>query len=123
MGGSIEVRRDVGLARGIDEYLVREDPRLASIAADWVSVSRRALMSEGCQLHDQAAIDDLRALCGELWPSVRLSEEQESYGVRTFTFKAGKGNAYGAWPALRWALATAWIADERLKRRARGGQM
>lgn len=123
VGGSIEVPRPVGLARGVDECLVREDPRLALIAADWVSVSRRASMSEGCQLHDQAAIDDLRALCSELWPSVRLSEERESYGVRTFTFKAGEGNAYGAWPALRWALATAWIADERLRRMAVGRQI
>lgn len=121
--GSIEVARTIGLSGAIDKCLVREDPRLASIATDWVSVSREAQISEGCRLYDQAAIDDLRTLCSELWPSVRLSEEQESYGVRTFTFKAGKGSAYGAWPALRWALATAWIADERLKRRARGGQM
>lgn len=121
--GSIEVARTIGLSGAIDKCLVREDPRLASIATDWVSVSREAQISEGCRLYDQAAIHDLRTLCSELWPSVRLSEEQDSYGVRTFTFKAGKGSAYGAWPALRWALATAWIADERLKRRARGGQM
>ncbi|QNN78430.1 hypothetical protein IAE60_03040 [Pseudoxanthomonas mexicana] len=120
--GSIAVARPVGLSGAIDNCLVREDPRLASIAADWVSVSRGAQISEGCRLYDQAAMDDLRTLCNELWPNVRLGEKQESYGVRTFTFKAGKGNAYGAWPALRWALATVWIADERLKRMARSRQ-
>ncbi len=113
--GSIAPPRAAGYAARLLQLLENEDSRLATVADDWVNVSGGRIMADGCRLLDPVAMTCFRELIRDTAGDVRCLEHEEDHGVRLFGIeKKVGGTSYGIWPALRWALLSAWIARNRM---------
>ena len=93
--------------------LLRDPPaRLSAVAVQWGQLAIRVPISAGCPLIDKKLEVDLE----EILAGVSLgSERLEIEGVVVIR-PAHPRESYGLWPALRWVLAVAWVADHVLPR-------
>lgn len=115
--GDLAPPRPTAASRRWFALLEAVDPRLASIAREWVDVSDRKLLDAGCQLADRQTIGLLRGIANEL--GARLGDSEAGYGTTLVRFVGQHSDdhasrmAYGEWPTLRWLLAVAWIGEHR----------
>jgi hypothetical protein len=100
------------------KFVQANDQRLIPIALDWVAVGGGGALEQGCAVYEAHAADGLRSLAAELGLSTESTELAGGYGTSVIRFVEKDGRtAYGAWQALRWALAVVWIADQRALRK------
>ncbi|KFN46240.1 hypothetical protein N787_11115 [Arenimonas metalli CF5-1] len=88
--------------------LLRNPPaQLSAVAVHWGQLAIRVPISAGCPLIDKKLEVDLE----EILAGVSLGSERiEIEGVGVIR-PAHPRESYGLWPALRWVLAVAWVAD------------
>lgn len=108
--GPLRRPRSTPAAKVLMSRVAAEDSRLAAIALEWVNCARIRPTEDGCTLIDPEAINLLRALLSE--NGFEVSESRKSELPVAVRPCARQGTDYGAWPALRWALAIAWVMRE-----------
>lgn len=101
-GAVIHPPRHSPVSQRLTRMIAEENPRLAAIAEDWVSVARSAPQGTGFPLVSQAAVEAL----SDVFASLALDVRQVSRDGAPVIYHATQ---YGGWTAISWALVVAWI--------------
>jgi hypothetical protein len=102
--------RETEFSRRVFGLLEAGDPRLPTVAREWTQLARDWPGGDALPIEAPAAAEALGDLAQELGLNVRI-EERPGRALLYRLVRPGSESDYGVWPALRWALAVAWVAD------------
>ena len=111
----LQAPRQTQFGKSLLPFVTSHDSRLSPIAEEWVSCALLGARVQCCKLIRQEAINKLVELLKEA--GIEADPSRGNDGVTQVLPK--ERHAYGLWPALRWALIVAWVAER--QEQVRGG--